>query len=138
MMGELVTGFKSTSFVEADFDMVPIGSIILWSGSIASIPAGWQLCDGTNGTPNLKQRFTIGAGEIYAVGERGGSFEHSHVFTGDGHTHGAGAALSIHGPGSEDAWDEGELSTNENAHGTTDETSTLPKFHALAYIQRLS
>jgi microcystin-dependent protein len=40
---------------------VPIGSIILWSGSIASIPTDWQLCDGTNGTPDLRDRFVVGA-----------------------------------------------------------------------------
>jgi len=40
---------------------VPKGSIIMWSGSIASIPSGWVLCDGTNGTPDLRDRFVVGA-----------------------------------------------------------------------------
>ena len=44
------------------------GMIMLWSGSIGSIPAGWYLCDGTNGTPNLKDSFIVGAGNIYPVG----------------------------------------------------------------------
>ena len=51
---------------------VPTGGIIMWSGSIASIPAGYVLCDGTNGTPNLKDSFVVGAGATYAVGNTGG------------------------------------------------------------------
>lgn len=50
---------------------VPIGVIILWSGSVASIPSGWQLCDGTNGTPDLRGKFVVGAGNTYAVGANG-------------------------------------------------------------------
>jgi hypothetical protein len=47
--------------------------IVIWSGSAASIPAGWALCDGTNGTPNLRDRFVVGAGSTYAVGATGGA-----------------------------------------------------------------
>ena len=52
---------------------VPSGIISLWSGSIASIPSGWLLCDGTNSTPNLRDRFVVGAGTTYAVGATGGA-----------------------------------------------------------------
>jgi hypothetical protein len=41
---------------------VPTGGIIMWSGTIATIPAGWALCDGSNGTPDLRNRFIAGAG----------------------------------------------------------------------------
>jgi hypothetical protein len=40
---------------------VPSGGIIMWSGSIASIPTGWYLCNGLNSTPDLRNRFIIGA-----------------------------------------------------------------------------
>ena len=40
---------------------IPVGGIVMWSGTVATIPAGWQLCDGTNGTPDLRDRFVIGA-----------------------------------------------------------------------------
>lgn len=53
-------------------DVVPTGMIAMWSGSIANIPAGWALCNGTNGTPNLQNRFVVGAGDTYAVGTIGG------------------------------------------------------------------
>lgn len=55
------------------------GMILLWSGSIATIPTGWALCNGTAGTPNLMDRFIVGAGSAYAVGSTGGSQSHSHV-----------------------------------------------------------
>lgn len=48
------------------------GMILMWAGSIGSIPSGWYLCDGTNGTPNLTDRFVIGAGSSYSVGSTGG------------------------------------------------------------------
>jgi microcystin-dependent protein len=54
---------------------MPIGSIIMWGGLIDDIPQGWQLCDGTNGTPDLTDRFIVGAGAAYNVGDLGGANE---------------------------------------------------------------
>lgn len=51
---------------------LPAGSVILWSGAIAAIPGDWQLCDGTNGMPDLRNRFVVGAGAAYAPGVMGG------------------------------------------------------------------
>lgn len=73
--------------------IVPTGTIALWSGSIASIPTGWALCDGTNGTPNLRDRFVVGAGGTYAVGANdipsgttGDAGDHAHGGATAGHT----------------------------------------------------
>src|SRR5947209_18128426 len=56
---------------------IPLGGIIMWSGSIAGIPSGWALCDGLvhsgQPTPNLRDKFIVGAGNTYAVGTTGGS-----------------------------------------------------------------
>ena len=52
---------------------IPSGFIGLWSGAANAIPSGWYLCDGNNGTPNLKDRFVVGAGSAYAVNATGGS-----------------------------------------------------------------
>ncbi len=59
---------------------IPAGGIIMWSGSIENIPAGWALCDGYNGTPDLRNRFVIAAGGVYSVGATGnGSIpQHNH------------------------------------------------------------
>lgn len=43
------------------------GLICIWSGAIVDIPAGWALCDGNNGTPDLRNKLVIGAGDTYAV-----------------------------------------------------------------------
>jgi len=61
--GSLLTGIEG----------VPSGVIALWSGSTASIPSGWVICDGTNSTPDLRDRFIVGAGNTYAVDATGGS-----------------------------------------------------------------
>ena len=51
----------------------PNNGIIMWYGNIANIPAGWRLCDGTNGSRDLRNRFIVGAGLSYPVGSTGGS-----------------------------------------------------------------
>lgn len=48
---------------------IPLGMIMLWSGSIVDIPAGWALCNGQNGTPDLRDKFVLGAGGDKAPGE---------------------------------------------------------------------
>ena len=53
--------------------LVPPGGIIMWSGAINDIPVGWALCDGSNGTPDLRNRFIVGAGGGYNVGSTGGA-----------------------------------------------------------------
>jgi microcystin-dependent protein len=64
------TGLQINDITNA---FMPRGGIIMWSGSIATIPTGWAICDGTNGTPNLYNRFVIGAGSTYNVAATGGS-----------------------------------------------------------------
>lgn len=71
---------------------IPTGLIAIWSGSIGSIPTGWLLCDGTNGTPDLRNSFILGAGSTYVVGQTGGTADsivvsHTHTVTDPGHTH---------------------------------------------------
>ena len=81
------------------------GMIMLWSGSTGSIPSGWVLCNGSNSTPDLRNRFVVGAGSGYSVGNTGGadtvtlteaqipshnhsfSGSHSHSHTINNHTH---------------------------------------------------
>ena len=70
----------------------PAGMINLWYGSIESIPVGWALCNGSNGTPDLRNRFIVGAGSTYAVGATGGTADaivvsHAHSINDPKHTH---------------------------------------------------
>jgi len=93
-----VTGsFTASSF--AGPGIIPVGGIIMWSGSIASIPSGWALCDGgattkpdgtTIRTPDLRDKFVVGAGSAYNPTDTGGAASftmtaaqmpsHSHTF----------------------------------------------------------
>ncbi len=52
--------------------VIPVGGIIMWSGNVNQIPSGWALCNGGNGTPDLRDRFVIGAGGSYGKGSTGG------------------------------------------------------------------
>ena len=52
---------------------IPRGLISMWSGAISDIPESWALCDGNNGTPDLRDRFIVGAGSSYEVGDTGGT-----------------------------------------------------------------
>ena len=86
---------------------IPSGAIVMWRGTIASIPLGWQLCDGTNGTPDLRDRFIVAASQDNAgvaetlvsglLTQVGGSATHIHeagALLGPVHTHGFSATTS--------------------------------------------
>jgi hypothetical protein len=65
---------------------IPTGGIIIWSGAANAIPTGWVLCNGSNSTPDLRNRFVVGAGSTYAVAATGGSADaivvsHTHTAT---------------------------------------------------------
>ena len=98
----------TTAFVHS---VIPAGIIMLWSGASGSIPAGWTLCDGTNSTPDLRDRFIVGATGSYPFASTGGSKDavvpnHTHIATGTStfsgsqlaaHSHTfAGTALATH------------------------------------------
>lgn len=76
-----VTGFPNNA-------LVPAGVIVMWSGTISTIPSGWALCNGSNNTPDLRARFIVGAGSTYAVSNKGGnaSFTLNDAYMPD-HTH---------------------------------------------------
>jgi microcystin-dependent protein len=89
-----------------------VGEVRMHSGSVASIPLGWALCNGANGTINLTNQFILGAGGAWAPGAVGGASQvslaignlpsHSHVVADAGHTHGvydAGHTHPVSDPG---------------------------------------
>ena len=113
------------------------GMIIAWSGSVANIPTGFVLCDGNNSTPDLRDRFIIGAGNNYNVGATGGSKDavlvsHFHTtenFVGrsnyaEPRNFGVGTDGNLNSTGNTDT--KGEDGTNKN----------LPPYHALCYIMK--
>jgi hypothetical protein len=86
------TGATTASAARTNLDVaqavyaVPSGGIIMWSGSVASIPVGWLLCNGSSGTPDLRERMVMCTGTNYPVGSTGGSpdaivVSHNHSIT---------------------------------------------------------
>jgi len=110
---------------------LPTGLICLWSGAIGTIPTGWKLCDGNNGTPDLRNKFLLAAGGLYNPADTGGNTVHNHTFTGDGHSHqlSAGPLMAV-------GTDYSKTSTTNPTTGTTDNGSSLPPYFALAYIMK--
>lgn len=134
---------------------IPKGVISMWYGAIANIPSGWAICDGTNETPNLIDKFIVGAGDTYAVAATGGDVvsgtggDHTHSLVSAGaHDHGgvtgavasfstgtAGVALATSNH-THSITSGGTHTHSVNAVGTHTHTS-LPPYYALAYIMKL-
>jgi hypothetical protein len=136
---------------------IPSGLISLWSGSIGSIPVGWYLCDGTNGTPDLRDRFIVGAGTTYAVTATGGSADsvvvshtHTATVTDPGHFHNYQyvsfpLGTSYVGYATDPTPSYSSVATTTATTGITVANSStgvsgtnanLPPYYALAYIMK--
>jgi len=114
--------------------MMP-GMIMQWYGSVATIPSGWHICDGTMGTPNLVGKFVMGAKTFPGPGTTGGANSHEHPFTGDGHAHDLKSGNTIIDSTPAGDFDH-ETSVNP-ASGDTDDANHLPPYHALCFIMKL-
>jgi microcystin-dependent protein len=113
---------------------IPIGGIIMWSGSIATIPTGWALCNGSNGTPDLRNQFIVGAGSdtlsVWGFNKTTGvsTFTGGQSYVGVGSTGGrVGVALTIgEMPAHTHTYNQ---NTNANTdHSGSDTTSNNPSF----------
>jgi hypothetical protein len=149
--GTSTTQLATTKFVQ---DALPPGLILLWSGSIANIPAGWTLCNGSNGTPDLRDRFVVGAGSTYAVNATGGSkdaivVEHTHSVTDPGHTHSSNAIRAPQNTGANylgagtpfngalaATIDSATTGLTVNSTGSSGTNANLPPYFALCYIMK--
>ena len=75
-------------------DHLPIGAILMWAGSVAAIPAKYKLCNGANGTPDLRNRFIIGAGGSHNPRQTGGANQKTTSSNG-GHNHTASTSVNV-------------------------------------------
>ncbi|MGJ0848301.1 tail fiber protein [Tissierella praeacuta] len=143
---------------------LPRGIIAMWSGSIANIPEGWALCDGNNGTPDLRDRFIVGAGRAYSIGATGGEKEvklteaqmpkHSHTgstsYSGShAHTYKGVSSYDGYGipTGSSGRYESKDIATDSGgSHSHSFSTNTIgsdqphenrPPYYALAFIMKL-
>lgn len=108
----------------------------MWSGTVASIPAGWALCNGSNGTPDLRNRFVLGYDAVGTIGATGGTNQHNHTVNIAPFDSGIGIGTALTGNG-------GGNGTGTHHHtidppSTTTSTATfLPPYMMLAYIMKL-
>jgi hypothetical protein len=133
------------------------GMIMLWSGSSASIPSGWVLCNGSNSTPDLRNRFVVGAGSTYAVGATGGSADaivvsHTHTATVSDPSHSHTSPFNktnLAGTGGNDIGGESRSATgwsvnaattgitvSNSTTGSSGTNANLPPYYALCYIMK--
>lgn len=100
---------------------VPAGVILAWGGNVENIPAGWALCNGLNGTPDLRDKFIRGAGSLTVLpGNSGGSATHNHstsITASGSHTH----SVSIGGT----ALTEAQLPQHRHANGIGNTDNTI-------------
>jgi len=136
---------------------IPAGMISLWYGAIGSVPAGWYLCDGSNGTPDLRDRFVVGAGSTYSVSQTGGSTDaivvsHTHTATSTvtdpGHNHTVSGTVPTGGDLNAGGGTNGgtattntkttgvTVATTVNSAGTSGTNANLPPYYALAYVMK--
>ena len=119
---------------------VPVGGIIMWSGATNAIPSGWALCDGQNGTPNLQDKFIVGAGSTYAVDATGGSADatlvsHTHNLL---YNHGSfGGSSGAVTPRSGNTPVTPGISGRVSTEGSSATNANLPPYYALCYIMKL-
>jgi microcystin-dependent protein len=145
--------------IPATSPAVPSGCILIWSGSVGSIPSGWTLCNGSNSTPDLRDKFVIGAGNSYAVGATGGTSTvtltqnnlpnvnftttvtdpgHSHTVyaaAGGGGTLGGGSGIGLPNTQTTSTSFTG-ITVAVNSGGSSTAISILPPYYALAYIMK--
>ena len=131
----------SDSIAPAISTALPAGTIVMWSGTAGTIPAGWKLCDGTNGTPNLVNRFVLGANATSPVfGATGGAATvtlnanqmpvHNHPVSDPGHLHpvlDAGHNHPVNDPGHQHGLQVGATDTplGGTANGDSVSSSTV-------------
>ena len=144
---------------------IPSGGIILWSGAADAIPSGFVLCDGNNSTPDLRNRFVVGAGSgsSYSVDDTGGAASvtlatanlpsHSHTVSGttgnDSHSHTIQSSSSIGGgtrvTSQNDTGNTATTSSDTHSHSFSATTSNVgsgtahenrPPYYALCYIMK--
>jgi len=156
--GTNTTQIATTAFVLANG--VPSGAIMMWSGSIASIPSGYLLCNGSSGTPDLRDRFVVGAGTTYAVAATGGNANatlvshthtasvsdpgHNHTLTGRQHAGADGNRNEMGDSVAPEIYSNNTsilnaftgISVTNSTEGSSATNANLPPYYALAYIMK--
>jgi hypothetical protein len=118
---------------------VPTGTIIAWNRTSGAIPSGWAVCDGTNGTPDLRGRFLRGVATFADVGRMEGNEKHGHSVSGTTDNPRSSNA---------DAWGDTDLSrtkvpqatgldhTHKFSGSTTVDVPHIPPSYTVIYLMK--
>jgi hypothetical protein len=127
--------------------LMPSGVIVMWGGAADKIPAGWVLCDGGNGSPNLRGLFIVGAGPgSYGVGATGGVNEVTlSVAQMPIHTHDMNWPPTVSSADGQGSWSDLGGWHNGRAYNTLKNNNTggnqphenRPPYYALCYIMKI-
>jgi hypothetical protein len=133
--------------------MPKLGMVAMWDGTLASIPIGWDLCDGTKGTIDMRSRFLKITNTFADRGNTGGSNTHthaaqSHSHTGSGtHSHSIttgtfngnitaiGSGNNVSETHSHTGTSDSQTINYQNANTTADSSDNQPSYYTVAYIQ---
>jgi len=122
---------------------IPSRGVIMWSGAEADIPTGWYLCDGNNGTPDMRDKFVVGAGTggSYAVAATGGAVSVTLTTANiPAHTHTLGARNDNNAAGDTNAAVRAQADnasiTTDSGGGSGGSHENLPPYYALCYIMK--
>ena len=153
-----VNGATLESAITGIGAIVPSGVIVMWSGTITSIPTGWALCDGSSGTPDLRSRFIVGATSdastgvtfnadtgvvsgAYAPGNTGGSVAHQLTIAempAHTHTYNQNSNASTDHSGSDTISNNPSFSSQPTGStGGSDFHENRPPYFALAFIMKI-
>ncbi|MCP4566885.1 MAG: tail fiber protein [FCB group bacterium] len=121
---------------------IPTGVIVMWSGTLATIPEGWLLCDGNYGTPNLQDKFIYGVTSAEEPGGTGGAASSSHAHSIDGPAFNTGGPSSVY----TQVWEAGGQHVASNVHthsadppafsSSSSPVNTIPPYFKLAFIMK--
>lgn len=123
----LTTSVDAPTVKQGGNKLIPTGIITLWFGSVASIPAGWVICNGANGTPDLRNVFVMGAGSTYSPGGTGGAASVG-ITTSTAPTHSHGGVTGTNGAHSHtgSTGDAGTHSHSGFVYGTAITVDQMP------------
>ena len=131
------TAFAGDGSALTGIQGIPSGVIMIWSGAVNAIPTGFVLCNGQNSTPNLIDKFVVGAGSVYSVGATGGATSDTDTvnisISGQATVNTGGDNLYIQLTNSASHQRRINFSASDSDTVTID---TLPPYYALCYIMK--